>query len=82
MIFPKRTIFRLKHWMNKMSLIKEVSDKLLQNAKHKFPIQTPITKEYYYRNIFSHFFCSSEIANKLIHQRSIYDSLNWSCENK
>ena len=36
---------------------KEVSNKLLQNAKHKFPIQTPKTKEeYYYRSIFSKHF--------------------------
>ena len=42
---------------------KEVSDKLLQNAKHKFPIQTPITKEeYYYRNIFSKHFPSNSAA--------------------
>ena len=42
---------------------KEVSDKLLQNAIHKFPIQTPITKEeYYYRNIFSKHFPSNSAA--------------------
>ena len=42
---------------------KEVSDKLLQNAKHKFPIQTPKTKEeYYYRSIFYKHFPSDSAA--------------------
>ena len=42
---------------------KEVSNELLDNAKHKFPIQTPKTKEeYYYRNIFSKHFSSDSAA--------------------
>ena len=42
---------------------KEVSNDLLENAKHKFPIQTPKTKEeYYYRSIFSKHFPSHSAA--------------------
>lgn len=36
---------------------KEVSDSQLQNARFRFPINTPVTKEgYYYRSIFQEFF--------------------------
>ena len=42
---------------------KKVSNDDMQNAKRKFPIHTPLTKEgYYYRNIFSELFCSNEAA--------------------
>ena len=42
---------------------KEVSNDLLENANHKFPIQTPKTKEeYYYRSIFSKHFPSHSAA--------------------
>ncbi len=42
---------------------REVSNDLLENAKHKFPIQTPKTKEeYYYRSIFSKHFPSHSAA--------------------
>ena len=43
------------NWIDTLKDItnKEVSNDLLDNAKHRFPIQTPKTKEeYYYRNIF------------------------------
>jgi asparagine synthase (glutamine-hydrolysing) len=36
---------------------KEVSDEQLANAKYKFPLQTPTSKEeYYYRSIFTEHF--------------------------
>ncbi len=42
---------------------KEVSDEQLENAKYKFPVQTPATKEeYYYRSIFSEHFPSDSAA--------------------
>ena len=41
----------------------EVSDAQLKNAKNKFPIQTPTTKEeYYYRSIFTQHFPSDTAA--------------------
>jgi asparagine synthase (glutamine-hydrolysing) len=42
---------------------KAVSDEMLANAKYRFPINTPRTKEeYYYRNIFSEHFPSETAA--------------------
>lgn len=42
---------------------KEVSDKQLANAKYKFPIQTPASKEeFYYRSIFAEHFPSDTAA--------------------
>ena len=52
-------------WIDNLKDItnKEVSNDLLENAKHKFPIQTPKTKEeYYYRSIFSKHFPSHSAA--------------------
>ena len=41
-----------------------VSDELLANAKHRFPFQTPATKEeYYYRSIFEEHFPSQQAAS-------------------
>ena len=41
----------------------EVSDEQLENAKYKFPLQTPTTKEeYYYRTIFTAHFPSNAAA--------------------
>tara|TARA_X000000950_G_scaffold175031_1_gene212717 strand:+ start:1744 stop:3402 length:1659 start_codon:yes stop_codon:yes gene_type:complete len=53
------------NWIDTLKDItnREVSDNLLENAKHRFPIQTPKTKEeYYYRNIFSKHFPSDSAA--------------------
>ncbi|MFT4663024.1 MAG: asparagine synthase (glutamine-hydrolyzing) [Patiriisocius sp.] len=42
---------------------KEVSDEMMSVASHKFPIQTPATKEeYYYRSIFAEHFPSESAA--------------------
>ena len=42
---------------------KEVSDEQLENARFRFPVQTPQTKEeYYYRSIFEEFFPSETAA--------------------
>ena len=43
------------HWIDTLKEVveKEISNTMLANAKYKFPIQTPKTKEeYYYRSIF------------------------------
>ncbi|MNX56384.1 Asparagine synthetase B [glutamine-hydrolyzing] [compost metagenome] len=41
----------------------EVSDEQLANAKYKFPLQTPTSKEeYYYRSIFAEHFPSDAAA--------------------
>jgi len=53
------------NWIDTLKDItnKEVSNDLLDNAKHRFPIQTPKTKEeYYYRSIFSKYFHSDSAA--------------------
>ena len=53
------------NWIDTLKDItnKEVSNDLLENAKHRFPIQTPKTKEeYYYRCIFSKYFHSDSAA--------------------
>ena len=40
-----------------------VTDSEFENAKYKFPIQTPLTKEeYYYRKVFSQFYSSNAAA--------------------
>ncbi len=42
---------------------REITDEQLENAKYKFPIQTPTTKEeYYYRTIFAEHFPSDAAA--------------------
>ena len=52
-------------WIDTLKEIvaKEVSDEQLANAKYKFPIQTPTSKEeYYYRSIFTEHFPSDAAA--------------------
>ncbi len=52
-------------WINTLKEIvnKEVSDDQLENAKYKFPIQTPTSKEeFYYRTIFAAHFPSDTAA--------------------
>ncbi len=42
---------------------KEISDQMLSNAKYKFPLNTPLTKEaYYYRRFFNEFFPGDQAA--------------------
>ncbi|MDX1830296.1 MAG: asparagine synthase B [Lutibacter sp.] len=50
----------------------EVSDEQLENAKFKFPIQTPTSKEeYYYRSIFSMHFPSDTAAESVPQEPSV-----------
>jgi len=47
----------------KETVNKEISDDQLENAKYKFPIQTPTSKEeFYYRAIYSEYFPSDTAA--------------------
>lgn len=51
---------------------KEVSDEQLANAKFRFPIQTPISKEeYYYRSIFTEHFPSDAAALSVPQEASV-----------
>ncbi len=51
---------------------KEVTDEQLANAKYKFPIQTPTSKEeYYYRSIFSTHFPSDTAAWSVPQEASV-----------
>ena len=52
-------------WIDKLKEVVavEVSDEQLANAKYKFPLQTPTSKEeYYYRSIFAEHFPSDAAA--------------------
>jgi asparagine synthase (glutamine-hydrolysing) len=47
----------------KATVAVEISDEQLTNAKYKFPLQTPTSKEeYYYRSIFNEHFPSDAAA--------------------
>jgi len=71
---PKEIIWRQKeqfsdgvgyNWINELKKIvnNNVSNYEFENARYKFPIQTPLNKEeYYYRNIFSKFYPSDGAA--------------------
>ncbi|MGB5361920.1 MAG: asparagine synthase B [Aureibaculum sp.] len=51
---------------------KEVSDEQLANAKYKFPIQTPTSKEeFYYRSIFADHFPSDAAAKSVPQEPSV-----------
>ena len=51
---------------------KEISDEQLANAKYKFPIQTPTSKEeYYYRSIFTEHFPSDAAALSVPQEASV-----------
>ena len=53
------------NWIDtlKKTAAKEVSDKMMENAHYRFPINTPMTKEgYYYRTIFELFFPGDDAA--------------------
>lgn len=52
-------------WINTLKEVteKDISDKQLDNAVYRFPINTPVTKEaYYYRSIFAEYFPSDDAA--------------------
>ncbi|OIQ28182.1 MAG: asparagine synthase B [Bacteroidetes bacterium MedPE-SWsnd-G2] len=73
-MLPKEVVWRQKEqfsdgvgygWIDtlKETVDTKVSDKQMQNAKYKFPIQTPINKEeYYYRTLFDAHFKSDAAA--------------------
>jgi asparagine synthase (glutamine-hydrolysing) len=53
------------NWIDSLKELtaKEVSDEQLANAKYRFPLNTPMTKEeYYYRSIFAEHFPSDQAA--------------------
>jgi len=53
-------------WIDTLKQIaeEEVSDEMMENAKYRFPINTPMSKEEYrYRSIFSEFFPSDSAAS-------------------
>jgi asparagine synthase (glutamine-hydrolysing) len=53
------------NWIDSLKELtaKEVSDEQLTNAKYRFPLNTPMTKEeYYYRSIFAEHFPSDQAA--------------------
>lgn len=61
-------------WIDTLKEIvaKEVSDEQLANAKFKFPIQTPTSKEeYYYRSIFTEHFPSDAAALSVPQEASV-----------
>ncbi|QBZ97834.1 asparagine synthase B [Flavobacterium sangjuense] len=56
----------------KEMVAKEISDEQLANAKFKFPIQTPTSKEeYYYRSIFTEHFPSDAAALSVPQEASV-----------
>jgi asparagine synthase (glutamine-hydrolysing) len=56
----------------KEMVAKEISDEQLANAKYKFPIQTPTSKEeYYYRSIFTEHFPSDAAALSVPQEASV-----------
>jgi asparagine synthase (glutamine-hydrolysing) len=61
-------------WIDTLKALveQEVSDELLANAKFRFPIQTPTTKEeYYYRSIFESHFPSDAAARCVPQEPSV-----------
>lgn len=61
-------------WIDALKEIvdKEISDDQLENAKYRFPIQTPTTKEeYYYRTIFAEHFPSDTAARCVPQEASV-----------
>jgi len=73
-ILPEDIVWRQKEqfsdgvgysWIDTLKELveKEVSDDQMVNAKYRFPVQTPTSKEeYYYRSIFSQHFPSDSAA--------------------
>ncbi|MEO6069473.1 MAG: asparagine synthase B [Chitinophagaceae bacterium] len=61
-------------WIDTLKKItsEQVSDEQLKNAGHRFPINTPSTKEeYYYRTIFSELFPGDEAARCVPYEKSV-----------
>ncbi len=61
-------------WIDTLKVVvaKEVSDEQLANAKFKFPIQTPTSKEeFYYRSIFTEHFPSDAAALSVPQEASV-----------
>ncbi|WP_396177871.1 asparagine synthase B [Flavobacterium sp.] len=61
-------------WIDTLKVVvgKEVSDEQLANAKYRFPIQTPTSKEeYYYRSIFTEHFPSDAAALSVPQEASV-----------
>ena len=80
---PKSIVWRQKEqfsdgvgysWIDTLKELveKEISDEQLKNAKFKFPIQTPTTKEeFYYRSIFAKHFPSDTAALSVPQEASV-----------
>ena len=61
-------------WIDTLKEIveKEITDKQMENAKYRFPIQTPQNKEeYYYRSIFESHFLSDAAAKSVPQEASV-----------
>jgi len=53
------------HWIDTLKHVaeKEVTDKMMENAHYRFPINSPLTREaYYYRTIFEQYFPADDAA--------------------
>jgi asparagine synthase (glutamine-hydrolysing) len=80
---PKEVAWRQKEqfsdgvgygWIDTLKKItaERVSDEQLKNARHRFPINTPTTKEeYYYRSLFSELFPGDETARCVPFEKSV-----------
>jgi asparagine synthase (glutamine-hydrolysing) len=82
-MLPKEIVWRQKEqfsdgvgysWIDTLKEMtsKEISDKEFANAVHRFPINTPATKEeYYYRSIFASHFPTESEARCVPHEASV-----------
>lgn len=82
-MLPESVVWRQKEqfsdgvgysWIDTLKLMvgNEVSDEQLANAKYKFPIQTPTSKEeFYYRSIFAEHFPSDAAALSVPQEASV-----------
>ncbi|MBL4938983.1 MAG: asparagine synthase B [Lutibacter sp.] len=80
---PKSVVWRQKEqfsdgvgysWIDTLKEVvnEKVSDEQLENAKYKFPIQTPFSKEeFYYRSIFANHFPSDTAALSVPQEASV-----------
>jgi asparagine synthase (glutamine-hydrolysing) len=62
------------NWIDTLKKMTEqnVSDVQFATREKRFPVNTPVTKEeYYYRNVFEHFFPSETAAKTVPHEASI-----------
>ena len=72
------------NWINTLKEVaeKEISDKMMENAHYRFPINTPLNKEaYYYRTIFEQYFPTDDAARCVPGGKSVAcstpDALQW-----